>query len=118
MLALYLLNRTTGHILWQQVVSYPDEQQKTEVIGVDARYIYVAGEHTLTTSTQTVQVPQLFAVNKLTGTVDWRIFGPTQLANKQSSPGTLLIKNGQVFWQVGGTVFTIDTNVGQIIGRK
>ncbi len=118
MLALYLLNRTTGNILWQQVVSYPDEQQKTEVIGVDATYIYVAGEHTLTTSTQTVQVPQLFAVNKLTGTVDWRIFGPTQLANKQSSPGTLLIKNGQVFWQVADTVFTIDTNVGQIIGRK
>ncbi len=118
MLALYLLDRTTGHILWQQVVSYPDEQQKTEVIGVDARYIYVAGEHTLTTSAQPVQVPQLFAVNKLTGMVDWRIFGPTQLANKQSNPSTLLIKNGQVFWHVANTVFTIDTNVGQIIARK
>ena len=118
MLALYLLDRTSGHILWQQVVSYPDEQQKTEVIGVDAAYIYVAGEHTFTNSIQTVQVPQLFAVNKLTGTVDWRIFGPTQLANKQSNPGTLLIKNGLVLWHVDGTVFTIDTNVGQIIGRK
>ena len=122
MLALYLLDRTTGNIMWQQVVSYPDEQQTTEIIGVDATYIYVVGEHTLTDSAQTdansVRVPQLFAVNKLTGTVDWRVFGPTLLASKQSSPSTLLIKNGLVLWHVANTVFTIDANVGQIITRK
>ena len=122
MLALYLLDRTTGHIMWQQVVSYPDEQQTTEIIGVDATYIYVAGEHTLTGSAHTdansVRVPQLFAVNKLTGTVDWRVFGPTLLASKQSNPSTLLIKNGLVLWHVANTVFTIDANVGQIIARK
>jgi len=121
MLALYLLDRTTGHILWQQVVSYPDEQQNAEVIGIDATYIYVAGEHMLASAIQTnaqrTEIFQLFAVNKLTGTVDWRIFGPPQFDKKQSGHGTLLIKNGQVFWQVANTVFTIDTNAGQIIGR-
>ncbi len=122
MLALYLLNRSTGHIVWQQVVSYPDEQQNTEVVGVDATYIYVAGERTIAASIQpdatSIRVPQLFAVNKLTGTVDWRIFGPTQSAHKQSSPSTLLIKNELVFWHIGDTVYTIDTKVGQIIARR
>ncbi len=121
MFALYLLDRGSGHILWQQVVSYPDEQQNAEVIGVDTTYIYVAGEHTLTSSVESnakdVTVPQLFAVNKLTGTVDWRIFGPTQLTNNQHSHSTLNIKDGQVLWHVANTIFTIDTNVGQIIGR-
>ena len=122
MLALYLVDRTTGHILWQQVVSYPDEQQNAEVVGVDATYIYVVGEHVLASSTQhdakRANVPQLFAVNKLTGTVDWRIFGPPQFGTQQSSPSTLLFKNGQVYWYVANTTFTIDTNVGQIIARK
>lgn len=121
MLALYLLDRTTGHILWQQVVSYPDEQQNAEVIGADATYIYLAGEHT-TISAQTgaksIKTSQLFAVNQVTGTVDWRVFGPTQSDSKRHTHSTLLTKNGQVFWQVGGTVFTIDTSVGQIIARK
>ncbi len=121
MLALYLLDRGSGHILWQQVVSYPDEQQNAEVIGVDTTYIYVAGEHTLASSVDSnaknVTMPQLFAVNKLTGTVDWRIFGPTQLANNQHNHSTLNIKDGQVLWHVANTIFTIDTNVGQIIGR-
>lgn len=121
MLALYLLDRGNGRILWQQVVSYPDEQQNAEVIGVDMTYIYVEGEHTFASSAQTnvknVTVPQLFAVNKLTGTVDWRIFGPTQLANNQHVHSTLSVKDGLVLWHVANTIFTIDTNVGQIIGR-
>ncbi|GAC1579063.1 MAG: hypothetical protein NVS4B1_10070 [Ktedonobacteraceae bacterium] len=122
MLALYLLDRTTGHILWQQVVSYPDEQQNTEVKGADATYIYIVGEHALAPSTQSdaksVIVPQLFAVNKLTGAVDWRIFGPSQLDNKQQVSSTLSVKNGLLLWQVADTVFTIDVPVGQIIARK
>ncbi len=120
MLALYLLNRTTGHVVWQQVVSYPDEQQRTQVIGADKTYIYVAGEHTLPTqaNTKSLSVSQLFAVNKLTGTVDWRIFGSTQPSSKQNNTSTLRIeKNGLALWHVDTIVFTIDTNVGQIIGR-
>ena len=122
MLALYLVDRSTGQIHWQQVVSYPDEQQTTEIIGADATYIYVTGKHVLAQSTQldakSANIPQLFAVNKLTGTVDWRIFGPTQIGNQQGSPSTLLFKNGQVYWHVGDTIFTIDINVGQIIARS
>ena len=122
MLALYLLDRSTGRILWQQVVSYPYEQQYSEVVGADATYIYVAGEHPLVSSKQphatSVTVPQLFAVNKLTGTVDWRIFGPTQPASTHHITSTVLIQNGQVLWHVANTVFTIDAHVGQIIGLK
>jgi len=121
MLALYLLNRATGHALWQQVVSYPDEQQDTEIIGADETDIYVAGEQLVTSSTQpaakSIQATQLFAVNKRTGTVDWRIFGPPSNL-KQHIRSTLLLKNGQAFWHVADTIFTIDTSVGQIITRK
>ena len=121
-LTLYLLNRTTGHALWQQVVSYPDEQQDTEVIGADATYIYIAGEHLVPLSTrpttQSIQTTQLFAVNERTGTVDWRIFGPTQSNSKQHIHSTLLLKNGQAFWRVANTIFTIDISVGQIIARE
>ena len=121
MFALYLLNRTTGHILWQQIVSYPDEQQRSEVVGGDATYIYVAGEHMAASSAQAdvknVTVPQLFAVNKLTGMVDWRIFGPAQPAGTKHIASTVLTQSGLVVWHVANTVFTIDANVGQIIGR-
>ena len=122
MLALYLLNRSTGHVLWQHIVSYPDERQDTEVIGTDATYIYIAGEHTVTASaqpdTKSIQTTQLFAVNKLTGAVDWRIFGPTQSDPNQYIHSTLLLKNGQAFWHVAETTLIIDTNIGQIIARK
>ena len=121
-LTLYLLNRTTGHALWQQVVSYPDEQQDAEVIGADATYIYIVGEHMVPSSTrpstQSIQTTQLFAVNEKTGTVDWRIFGPTQSNTKQHIRSTLLLKNGQAFWHVANTIFTIDISVGQIIARE
>ncbi len=122
MFALYLLDRATGHILWQQVVSSPDEQQYSTVLAVDATYIYVVGEHIIPSGTQSspqnIGVPQLFAVNKLTGTVDWRIFGPTGPAGTRSTASTVLSQNGLVYWHIANTIFTIDANLGQIIARK
>ncbi|GAC1630691.1 MAG: hypothetical protein NVS4B11_30510 [Ktedonobacteraceae bacterium] len=122
MLTLYLLNRTTGYPLWQQIVSYPDEQQDAAVIGADTRYIYIVGEQSLATQANTgaksIETLQLFAVNQTTGTVDWRIFGSSQPEHKRHITSTLLLKNGQALWQIGRTVYTIDTSVGQIIGRK
>jgi outer membrane protein assembly factor BamB len=122
MLAFYLFDRTTGHILWQHIALYPGEHQRATVVGADSTYIYVVGTPTgsiaspLTISTGATAQLQLFAVNQATGMIDWHIFGPSIEINASDS-GTLLFGKRQVIWQVAGTIYAIDPLMGQIEWR-
>ncbi len=120
MLALYLLDRKTGQPLWQHIVVYPDEQQDAMVLGSDADYIYIASTQLTSTAEQDNigRTVQLFAVNQITGTTDWRVFGPSESENAPHDDGRLLLRNGQAIWQVAGVVYAIDTGVGQIEWRR
>jgi outer membrane protein assembly factor BamB len=104
--------------LWQHVLVYPDEQQNAVILGADGSYIYVASTQTHPAPGSKGSTIQLFAVNRATGSIDWRVFGPTEPYNDPHDNGQLLLKEGQAIWQVAGTIYAIDPIVGQIEWRR
>ena len=115
-LDLYLLNRETGQILWQSNIVRPDQQQDAVVLGADANFIYVASRQTNTGVHS--QGVQLIAVNTSTGNIEWRIFGPQEDINAPLDDGSLLLPGRLIYWQVAGTIYSIDTTLGQIQWRR
>lgn len=118
LLALFLLDRSTGKTLWQHIVIYPGEQQSATVLAVDKNFIYVVSRQTTPTPGSIGPGMQLLGVNQATGNIDWRIFGPSALRNTQQNSSILLLKDGQAIWQVAGTLYAIDTTLGQIEWRR
>src|SRR5579884_1267 len=118
LLVLYVLNRSTGTPLWQHVLVYPDEQQHAVLLGADSNYIYVSSTQTHPEARGKGATLQLFAVNLITGTIDWRVFGPTEPNSGPHDDGQLFLRGGQAIWQVAGTIYAIDTVVGQIEWRR
>jgi outer membrane protein assembly factor BamB len=116
MLAFYRFDLATGKTLWQRIAAYPGEQQSPVVLGADSNYIYITSLSTPSITTNTA-TRQLFAFNQTTGTVDWRIFGPTENTQAQRDKGALLFRQRQVIWQVAGVVYAIDSTMGQIEWR-
>ncbi len=111
---LYLLNRDTGQIIWQSTVVPPEEQQDTTVLGADARYIYVASRATSSLPPGIGPVVQLIAVDKTSGAIAWRIFGPREPGNATTDFGSLLFQGRTTIWQVANTIYALDTLLGQI----
>jgi outer membrane protein assembly factor BamB len=118
LLVLYVLNRSTGIPLWQHILVYPDQQQHAVILGADNNYIYVSSTQTHPAPESKGTTLQLFAVNRTTGTIDWRVFGPTEPKRGPHDDGQLFLKEGQAIWQVAGTIYAIDTVVGQIEWRR
>jgi len=122
MLAFYQFDVSTGRLLWSHIAAYPGLNQSMNILGVDNTYIYVAGiPFSASTATPadvaaTLQ-PQLFAVNRHTGNVDWHIFGPMLTAGINGDAGRLLLSKRLVIWQIDGTVYAIDPLMGQIEWR-
>ena len=111
MLAFYSFDRQTGTLLWQHTAVYPGDQQSPVVLGADSNFIYIASLGTAHANA----AMQLFAVNQATGTINWHIFGPTEATTRDN--GTLLFHGRQVIWQVAGTIYAIDSTMGQIEWR-
>ncbi len=116
-LMLSLLQRASGHVIWQNMVAAPAEQQSVSVLGADNSYIYVASMQNTNVAGTQQQVTQLFGVNVTNGNVDWHIFGPVEPTNIPYDHGTLLLQPHQAIWQVAGIVYALDTTVGQIEWR-
>jgi outer membrane protein assembly factor BamB len=111
---LYLLNRKTGQIIWQNTIVGPQEQQDTTVLGADKAFIYVASRATSSLSPGISPVVQLIAVNRKTGNIAWRIFGPQEPATASTDFGSLLLQGRSIIWQVANTIYALDTSLGQI----
>jgi outer membrane protein assembly factor BamB len=111
---LYLLDRQTGQIIWQNMIVPPGEQQDTAVLGADAKFIYVASRATSSFIPGIEPVVQLIAVNKTTGSIEWRIFGPHEPASASADFGSLLLRGRSIIWQVANTIYALDSMLGQI----
>src|SRR5205085_7702587 len=57
---------------------------------------------------------QLIAVNASTGAIEWRIFGPQEAIDAGIDYGSLLLQGRLIIWQVAGTLYSIDSTLGQI----
>ncbi|MBV9691859.1 MAG: PQQ-binding-like beta-propeller repeat protein [Ktedonobacteraceae bacterium] len=112
---LVLLDRRTGKTLWQHIVVYPEQQRDAMVLAADKNFIYVASIQTVPSATNAGV--QLLAVDQPTGNVDWRVFGSPEPSHVHDY-GVLLLKAGQAIWRVAGTLYTIDTTLGQIEVRN
>jgi outer membrane protein assembly factor BamB len=116
--ALYLLDRQTGQIIWQNVIISPQGQQNSTVLASDAKFFYVASRATNPLQPGIGPVVQLVAVDKTSGTVVWRIFGPSVPGMVPMNYGSLLLDGRSIIWQVSNTIYTLDTMLGQIQWRK
>lgn len=119
-LALSLFRRADGTLLWSSTVVYPDEQQQAVVLGTNTHSVYLSSTQTTATAVagKSTYATQLFSINQATGTVEWRVFGPSEDVHAPHDNGTILLSKGQVFWQIAGVVYAIDSAVGQIAWRQ
>ncbi len=117
-LNLYLLNYETGKILWQSNVVSPDSQQDAVVLGADTRFIYIASRERNAGPHGPEFTIQLIAVNSSTGNIEWRIFDPSEAINAPTDYGSLLLQGRMIFWQTAGTIYSIDSTLGQIQWRR
>ncbi|HET7637858.1 MAG TPA: PQQ-binding-like beta-propeller repeat protein, partial [Ktedonobacteraceae bacterium] len=116
--ALYLLDRQTGQIIWQNVIISPQGQQNSTVLASDAKFFYVASRATNPSQPRIGPVVQLVAVDKTSGTIVWRIFGPIVPGMVPMNYGSLLLDGRSIIWQVSNTIYKLDTMLGQIQWRK
>ncbi len=116
--ALYLLDRQTGQIIWQNVIISPQGQQNSTVLAADAKFFYVASRATNSLLPGIGPVVQLVAVDKTSGTIVWRIFGPSVPGMVPMDYGSLLLRGRSIIWQVSNTIYKLDTTLGQIQWRK
>jgi len=115
---LYLLDRQTGQIIWQNVIISPQGQQNSTVLASDAKFFYVASRATNPSQPRIGPVVQLVAVDKTSGTIVWRIFGPSVPGIVPMNYGNLLLDGRSIIWQVSNTIYKLDTMLGQIQWRK
>ena len=115
---LYLLDRHTGQTVWQNTVVRAGEDQDTTVIGADAKFFYIASRATSSPVPGIDPVVQLIAVDKTTGIIQWHIYGPREPASAPTDFGSLLLQGRNLIWQVAGTVYDLDTVLGQIQWRQ
>lgn len=109
---LSLLNRNTGQPLWQSAVVTPGDRQSATVLGADSHFIYIASLQTGGAAMQ------LVAVDQTSGQISWRISGPPEPSSTPRDNGALLLQGRQIFWQVAGAVYAIDSQMGQIAWRR
>lgn len=114
LLILSLLNRNTGHPLWQSAIVNPSDQQSAAVIGADAHFIYVASLQTNPPIGSSGAAIQLLAIDQTSGQISWRVSGPSEIPGMPRDNGTLLLQGRQIIWQVEGAVYAIDAQIGQI----
>ncbi len=111
--ALYLLDSKTGRVLWQSVITRAGVSQDASVLGADPAFIYIA-----TRSLQGNHVTQLMALDRASGTIAWRYFGPQEVAGPAPDYGALQAHGNFVYWQVENTVYALNTLSGQIEWRE
>ena len=116
--ALYLLDRQTGQSIWQNIIVAPQGQQDTTLLCADTKFFYVASRATNALQPGVGPVVQLIAVDKTSGNIVWRIFGPGESLSAQTDYGNLLSGGRSIIWQVSNTIYSIDTLLGQIQWRK
>jgi outer membrane protein assembly factor BamB len=115
---LYLLDHQTGQIIWQNTIISPEGQQDTTVLGADTKFIYVASRATNSLPPGIGPVVQLIAVDKTSGNIVWRIFGPIEPDTAPTDYGSLLLRGRSIIWQVSNTIYELDTMLGQIQWHK
>lgn len=115
---LSLLNRNTGQPLWQSAIVNPGDQQNAAVLGADNHFIYVASIQTKPPDGSSGAAIQLLAVDQTSGQVSWRVFGPQEPLNMPRDNGALLLQGRRILWQVEGSVYAIDSLMGQIAWRR
>jgi outer membrane protein assembly factor BamB len=115
---LSLLDRGTGQSIWQTVIISPGGQQDSTVLGADAKFFYVASRATNPLQAGPGPVVQLIAVDKTSGVIVWRIFGPPESDTTPLDYGSLLMQGRSIFWQISDTIYQLDTTLGQIQWRK
>lgn len=116
-LALFLLNRQNGHILWQTTLVNTQQPEGAAILGKDGSYIYVALAQTNLPDQHIKPAVQLLAINQHTGQVAWRVNAPSQNATLQDT-GHLIIQKHIAVWQVAGTLNAIDTSQGKLLWRE
>src|SRR6266581_1690619 len=122
-LYLYALDPANGHTLTQQDLGggYQGDTTSTKdttLLGADANFFYVASRATNALPPGVIPVVQLIAVDKTSGNIVWRIFGPGETLSAQTDYGNLLSGGRSIIWQVSNTIYSIDTLLGQIQWRK
>ncbi len=115
---LYLLDRQTGQIIWQNIIISPEGQHDTTVLGTDAKFIYVASRATNSLPPGIGPVVQLIAVDKTSGNIAWRIFGTHEPDTAPTDYGSLLLGGRIIIWQVSNTIIALDIMLGQIQWRR
>ena len=111
---LYLLDRSSGQVIWQSTVVRGGDLQESTVLGDDTRFIYVASRSIVRGN----MVVQLIAVQKATGVIAWRIFGPRKQGTAVPDYGSLLTGERLIYWQANSTLYALDTQLGQIQWRS
>ena len=121
-LYLYTLDPANGHTLAQQDLGgyqgNTTSTKDTTLLGADANFFYVASRATNALPPGIVPVVQLIVVDKTSGNIVWRIFGPGEPVSAQTDYGNLLLGGRSIIWQVSNTIYSIDTLLGQIQWRK
>lgn len=110
--ALYLLDSHTGAVRWHTALAGTGAFQDFSVLGADAQFIYIAAQ-----AFEQQQVTQLMAVDKMDGVIAWRFYGPGEQAGSAADPGAILAQGNLVYWQVGGAVFALNPQSGQVEWR-
>lgn len=116
---LFLLDRLTGQVIWQHTVIPGGSHQQAIVLGTDAQYIYIASRLSPSKSSSRQDVAtQLIALDKATGSIAWRMYGPRESLAVQPDFGALLSQGRLLYWQLANTILALDTQLGQIEWRR
>ena len=109
---LYLLDSSTGQVIWHNNLVQAGALQEASVLGADSQFIYIANR-----SLQQNQAAQLIAVDKSSGMIEWRVYGPRGQVSAAPDFGALVMQGNFIYWQVDNTVYAVSTQTGQIEWR-
>lgn len=113
-LILTLLQRKTGHPLWQRTIVASSNQLGAVILGGNTEFVYVALVKTSSSLNQSQAGVSLLAIRQRTGAIAWSVQGPLAIDNVRRDTGKLLVSEQNVFWQVAGRIYALNGTTGQV----
>jgi outer membrane protein assembly factor BamB len=119
-LSLYLLNRATGQSIWQSSIVEPGSAQSATILGADAQFIYIVLAPMILPGNGGRPLIQLLAISQESGNIAWHTVPIVHAVHTSDAndllydAGKVLVRQDHLFWQVGGTIYDIDTATGKI----
>jgi outer membrane protein assembly factor BamB len=118
LLILSLLNRATGHILWQHAIVAGGAQFGAALLGGDSRNVYIAFAETGSAQHPSSIGITLLAMQQQTGAIAWGVHGPSSTGFLSDDTGKLLLYGQDVYWQVAGTMYALNNANGRILWHQ